>query len=117
MNDLISFNTHTNKVKFLQTSGKIPDVRANHASSLVENNLYIFGGWNGLKRLNDLHYINLEKLNWVKVQVRGSKPLPRAGMPMLNYRGNLMLFGGSVLNSSYLNDLYFHDISKEILLK
>lgn len=107
----------SHKVKILQTSGKAPQPRANHASSLVENNLYIFGGWNGTKRLNDMYFVNLDSFVWTFVDYNINKPTARAGMPMLNYKEYLILFGGSGTNSSYLNDLFFYDISNKIWFK
>jgi hypothetical protein len=45
-------------------NGMYPPPRANHSSSLIKNNLYIFGGWDGSKRLNDLYMIDLDKMIW-----------------------------------------------------
>lgn len=36
--------------------------RAAHSCDKVGNNLYIFGGWNGKKALNDLYVLDLDKL-------------------------------------------------------
>jgi hypothetical protein len=76
----------------------------------VNSNLFIFGGWSGTKRLNDMYYINLEKLQWNMIEIYGHKPSPRAGMSLINYNQYLMLFGGSGINSSYLNDLHFYNL-------
>ncbi len=97
------------RCKLLEVTGKIPHVRANHASAIVGHNLFIFGGWSGTKRLNDLYSINLQKLQWMQIEYTGTKPSPRAGMPLVTYKHYLMLFGGSGSNSNYLNDLYFYD--------
>jgi leucine-zipper-like transcriptional regulator 1 len=94
-------------------TGKVPHVRANHGSAIVGHNLYIFGGWSGTKRLNDLFTINLQRLQWSQIEYSGIKPNPRAGMPLVNYKNYLMLFGGSGSNSIYLNDLYFFDTGKK----
>ncbi len=113
-NDLISFNTNTKKCKYIETSGKSPHVRANHASKIIGHNLYIFGGWSGAKRLNDLHMINLKTLIWNQIEISGNKPSPRAGTQLIHYTDYLVLFGGSGANSSYLNDLYFFDIENKV---
>lgn len=109
MNDLISFNIRLKICRQLEVTGKLPHVRANHGSAIIGHNLYIFGGWSGTKRLNDLFTINLQKLQWCQIEYSGHKPSPRAGMPLINYKNYLMLFGGSGSNSIYLNDLYFFD--------
>jgi len=38
--------------------------RAAHSCDKVGNFLYIFGGWNGKKALNDLYVLDLDKLIW-----------------------------------------------------
>ena len=42
----------------LKTEGQNPSPRANHSSAVIKNNLCIFGGWDGSKRLNDLYYLD-----------------------------------------------------------
>jgi len=76
-------------------SGKYPPQRANHSSAIIKNNLYIFGGWDGTKRLNDLFFLDTLTLTWTKVVVDGTAPSPRAGMSLTNLNDKLLLFGGS----------------------
>ena len=38
--------------------------RAAHSCDKVGNSLYIFGGWNGKKALNDLYALDLDRLIW-----------------------------------------------------
>ena len=47
--------------------GECPPVRANHSSSVVGNKLYIFGGWDGIKRLNDLFSFDVNTNRWQEV--------------------------------------------------
>ena len=42
----------------VKTAGEQPPPRANHASAVDEFRLYIFGGWDGTKRLNDLYVLD-----------------------------------------------------------
>ena len=54
------------------TESRLPDntvvtsagCRAAHSCDKVFNNLYIFGGWNGKKALNDLYVLDLDHLAW-----------------------------------------------------
>lgn len=119
-NDLIAINLNydgqgSKNCKIIESSGKSPSPRANHGSSLVFNNLFIFGGWNGLNRLNDMYSINLDTHHWSNIDYNCSNltsiPIIRAGMPIVCYKSEyLILFGGSGLNSVYLNDLFFYEI-------
>lgn len=38
--------------------------RAAHSCDKVGNCLYIFGGWNGKRALNDLHILDIDKMTW-----------------------------------------------------
>ena len=43
----------------VETAGHQPPPRANHSSAVLGNKIFIFGGWDGCKRLNDLHYLEI----------------------------------------------------------
>lgn len=65
LNDLHMLNTQTLHWKNVQdVKGKKPPPRANHSSSIIKHNLYIFGGWDGSKRLNDLFVLSLKTYIW-----------------------------------------------------
>ena len=50
--------------------------RAAHSCDKVGNCLYIFGGWNGKKALNDLYVLDLDKLICPLVDNSSSMPQP-----------------------------------------
>ena len=50
--------------------------RAAHSCDKVGNSLYIFGGWNGKKALNDLYVLDLDKLICPTVDNSSSVPQP-----------------------------------------
>lgn len=52
--------------------------RAAHSCDKVGNCLYIFGGWNGKKALNDLFVLDLDKLIQAPVDNSSSMPQPQA---------------------------------------
>lgn len=43
---------------YLTTDGDVPPARANHSSAVINTDLYIFGGWDGSRRLNDLYSLD-----------------------------------------------------------
>ena len=57
------FKKDTKNWKCLNCDGNNPPPRANHSSAVLNNLLYIFGGWDGSKRLNDLHVLDSGKSN------------------------------------------------------
>ncbi len=43
---------------------QVPGPRAAHSCNLIGNKMIVFGGWNGKKGLNDLHVLDVDKLEW-----------------------------------------------------
>ncbi len=114
--------------KCLNCDGNTPPPRANHSSAVLNNCLYIFGGWDGSKRLNDLHVldsgfllnffffyifyllkIKLDKLIWSEINICSQPPSPRAGMSLASINSLIYLFGGSGPSATCFNDLQIFD--------
>jgi hypothetical protein len=108
---------HSYTWRAVQTHGIAPQQRANHSSALLEDvsngvttsNLFVFGGWNGSERLNDIHVLDTTSSTWSTPRVTGVKPHPRAGMTLTALRGRLYLFGGSGTSSKCFDDLQVLD--------
>ena len=113
LNDLHALNVSTYVWRRVQATGEPPQRRANHSSAVLEYNdkceLFIFGGWNGSERLNDIHILDTETSTWSEPRVGGIKPHPRAGMTLTALRGRLYLFGGSGTSSKCFDDLQIFD--------
>lgn len=111
LNDLHALDVATYTWRPVITQGEAPQQRANHSSAVLEetSELFIFGGWNGRERLNDIHILNTETGVWSKPRVGGDLPYPRAGMTLTALRGRLYLFGGSGTSSKCFNDLQILD--------
>lgn len=111
LNDLHALDCDTYTWRQVQTRGEAPQQRANHSSAVLEetNELFIFGGWNGRERLNDIHILDTETGVWTRPRIGGELPYPRAGMTLTALRGRLYLFGGSGTSSKCFNDLQILD--------
>lgn len=115
LNNLIGVNIEKKTCMELDTQGRSPSPRANHGSTIVGNSMFIFGGWNGQSRLDDLYSLNLDRLIWTSIETGGKIPEKRAGMTLVNYGNDvLILFGGSAVNTKYLSDIHFYDITYNI---
>lgn len=114
LNDLHALNTRTFTWRKVETTGAIPQQRANHSSSIIEETgeLLVFGGWNGSERLNDIHILDTASSTWTCPHVAGVLPHPRAGMTLTALRGRLYLFGGSGTSSKCFQDLQILDRSE-----
>jgi len=118
LNDLHALDVQTYVWRTVQTHGCPPQQRANHSSALLDDNggtasgtseLFVFGGWNGNERLNDIHVLDTATSTWSTPRALGVKPFPRAGMTLTALRGRLYLFGGSGTSSKCFDDLQVLD--------
>lgn len=111
LNDLHALNVTTMTWRRVATTGEIPQQRANHSSAMLEETceLFIFGGWNGTERLNDIHILDTVTSTWTFPKIGGVLPHPRAGMTLTAWRGRLYLFGGSGTAAKCFQDLQILD--------
>ena len=58
-NDTWSFDISTRKWTELQCTGSIPSPRSGHAAVLVDDVMYVFGGYSGKTYLDDLTGLQL----------------------------------------------------------
>ncbi|KAL7557497.1 hypothetical protein ACA910_005253 [Epithemia clementina (nom. ined.)] len=109
LNDLHALHVDTLQWRRVETTGAIPQQRANHSSAILNEELIIFGGWNGRERLNDIHILDTTTGTWTCPHVGGVLPHPRAGMTLTALRGRLYLFGGSGTSAKCFQDLQILD--------
>lgn len=96
----------------ISTSGRAPIERANHSSVVMGKLLYIFGGWNGARRLNDVSILDTNSMSWsspVLDTARNGLPHPRAGMTFTRLGNLIYLFGGSGPGAKCFDDLQVFD--------
>lgn len=111
LNDLHALDVKTFTWRTVVTTGAIPEQRANHSSAVLDETaeLFIFGGWNGTERLNDIHILDTVTSTWTFPRIGGVLPHPRAGMTLTGLRGRLYLFGGSGTSAKCFQDLQILD--------
>lgn len=49
-------------------SGDKPQERFGHSAVVKRNQMYVFGGWNGIETLNDVQVFNLDTHTWLTIQ-------------------------------------------------
>jgi N-acetylneuraminic acid mutarotase len=87
--------------------GPAPSARCAHSTVMIVK-IFIFGGWNGSRMLNDLHIFQPDTMTWSRPIFTGSAPCPRAGHTATQLDSKMLLFGGGD-GSHYLNDLHILD--------
>ena len=109
-NDLYRFDTNTNMWTKLFCTGDIPTIRTDHTAVLYNNTIYIFGGYDGKTRFNDLKGCKLENYEWKNQCENGLQPLPRFGHTAVVYNDSMYVFGGWDGHET-LEDLYQYNFT------
>mmetsp|Transcript_22258 Transcript_22258/g.71653 ORF Transcript_22258/g.71653 Transcript_22258/m.71653 type:complete len:457 (+) Transcript_22258:2-1372(+) len=94
------------------TEGRSPPPRANHGATTVGSQVFVFGGWNGSERLNDLWAFNPITSHWA--EIRAPKPASltcRAGMALATVDDMVVVYGGSGPRAHNYGDLHLFDIA------
>jgi hypothetical protein len=77
----------------------MPLPRRAHTTVLYRSKLYIFGGGNGVKALNDVWCLDtsvtVEKMRWEQVKTSGPRPGPRGYHTANLVANNMIIVGGS----------------------
>ena len=76
-----------------KTTGQFPCPRCAHTTFFYDNKLFVLGGWNGHRMLNDLYALCMPQMRWVKVATTGDPPSPRTGHATIVVGSRLVLFG------------------------
>ena len=85
-----------------------PCKRSLHSAVVYENNMVIFGGYDGLNRVNDLYLFNFSTHTWKLLPSMGLAPSPRDRHTAVVHLNKLYVFGGYD-GSSRVNDFFSYD--------
>ncbi|CAG8478565.1 1426_t:CDS:10 [Diversispora eburnea] len=109
-NDLITFDLKEPKTndlgwKFVVPINEPPSVRAGHSVCSYQDNLYVFGGTDGIKCYNDLWCYDTKNNFWTEIICECATPIPRE-----SHRASLIddvfyIFGGRTIEGKELSDL------------
>ncbi|CAE7772860.1 Afg1l [Symbiodinium sp. CCMP2592] len=108
-NDLFEFNIPKAHWTRLDAAQK-PSVRTDHSCVVFEASLYIFGGFDGRTRFQDLHLFNTEEREWMQVTDTDNVPVGRFGHSAVVYQSGMFVFGGWDGHDT-LDDLYEFSIT------
>ena len=78
-------------------SGTAPSARESHACVTLGANVYVFGGFDGMRVLNDLYVFDVHTSAWTQVVHSGIAPPARAGATAcaLGVPPHIVVFGGA----------------------
>jgi N-acetylneuraminic acid mutarotase len=103
-------SSNTSWVEIHQTS-KVPSQRSLHVSVVLADGIYIFGGYDGTQRTNDLYRYDLEKSEWQQISPTNMPPSPRDRHAAIVYQNGIYIFGGFD-GVNRVNDFYCYDLAK-----
>jgi len=98
----------------------VPGPRAAHSADLIGNKLFLFGGWNGKKALNDLHILDVDQLTdgecpqeaWTEAFPIGTIPATRNNhISVIVHTTKVFIHGGHD-GGKWLNDLHILDTER-----
>jgi N-acetylneuraminic acid mutarotase len=94
----------------IQPVGEVPSPRAAHSATVVGEQIYFFGGNDGIRLFNDLHVFDSLNKAWKRLETSGEIPSPRAGhtATLVGERSIFVYGGGTIAGPT--NDLFILDI-------
>ncbi|KAB2053519.1 hypothetical protein ES319_A12G193200v1 [Gossypium barbadense] len=90
--------------------GTPPSARDSHSCTTIGDNLFVFGGTDGVKPLKDLHILETCTNTWICPSVRGEGPEEREGHGAAVVGKRLFIFGGCGKSSDNNDEVYYNNL-------
>ncbi|KAK6925131.1 Kelch repeat type 1 [Dillenia turbinata] len=113
-------NCQTNQVHVFDTArrtwsepvikGTPPTPRDSHSCTTVGDNLFVFGGTDGMNPLKDLHILDTSSHTWISPMLRGEGPEAREGHSAALVGKRLFIFGGCGKSANSSDEVYYNDL-------
>lgn len=125
-NDLFEYNFTTGQWTEWKFEGRMPVPRSAHGAAVYDGRLWIFAGYDGNARLNDMWCVSLlgDSKTWEEVPQRGDCPPTCCNFPVAVARDSMFVFSGQsgakITNSLFqfhFKDKYWSRISTEHILR
>lgn len=88
-----------------------PSPRAAHAGLKMGNRGYVFGGRDQSRRVNDMHYLDLDEYKWHRVTYNSPAPAGRSWHVLQKLsNSHLLLYGGLDTHGNALSDMWVFNI-------
>ncbi|XP_035780343.1 leucine-zipper-like transcriptional regulator 1 homolog [Anopheles albimanus] len=95
-NDLFEYNFQNGQWTEWKFIGRTPVARSAHGAAVYDGKLWIYAGYDGNARLNDMWTIRLtgETHQWEEVEQKGDRPPTCCNFPVAVARGCMYVFSG-----------------------
>ena len=114
-NDLtkLTYNSENRRITAEKVAafGEAPKERFGHSAVVSGRSMFLFGGWDGKKCLNDFFEFSIESNIWYNVSLysTGLRPSPRYRLDASEVSGRLYFFGGVNHHHKKFNTLLEYD--------
>ncbi|XP_057517343.1 uncharacterized protein LOC130798399 isoform X1 [Amaranthus tricolor] len=109
-NQVHVFDTETQTWSEPAIKGTPPIPRDSHTCTTVGDNLFVFGGTDGLNPLGDLHILDTSSNTWISPRVWGDGPQAREGHSAALVGQRLFIFGGCGKSLKNPREVYYNDL-------
>ncbi|GBP00555.1 Leucine-zipper-like transcriptional regulator 1 [Eumeta japonica] len=113
-NDLFEYKFPNAQWVQWKFTGQEPVPRSAHGAAVYDDKLWIFAGYDGNARLNDMWTVNL--LQWERVEQKGECPPTCCNFPVAVARGRMYVFSGQsgakITNALFQFDFETHTWSR-----
>ncbi|KXJ09389.1 Leucine-zipper-like transcriptional regulator 1 [Exaiptasia diaphana] len=95
-NDLFEYRFNAGQWVEWTVEGRLPPARSAHGAAIYKDRLWIFAGYDGNKRLNDMWTIKLTDSNpfWEEIQQAGDCPPTCCNFPVVIAKDSMFVFSG-----------------------
>lgn len=97
----------------LESSENVPSQRSLHVGVVLDDCLYIFGGYDGTQRTNDFYKYDFNSCKWTQIDSNNMPPSPRDRHTAVIYERSIYIFGGFD-GVNRVNDFYSYSLSKNL---
>ena len=93
--DFHEFNFVTSQWSQVTAAGRVPRARYRATCVVHHHSMYLFGGHDGTRHLNDVHTFDFDQRVWSTLQTEGPAPIPRDSHVAVVHGKSMYVFGGS----------------------
>src|SRR5687768_11257543 len=110
-----SSNTRTSPTSWtpIECNENVPSQRSLHVGVILDDAIYIFGGYDATQRTNDFYKYDLYTGLWSQINSENSPPSPRDRHAAIVYDRSIYIFGGFD-GVNRVNDFYAYNVAKNI---
>lgn len=118
-NDLFEYKFGTGLWTEWKIEGRLPVARSAHGATVYDDKLWIFAGYDGNARLNDMWTISLqdrESATWEEIEQSGEIPPSCCNFPVAVCRDKMFVFSGQS-GAKITNNLFQFEFAEKVWMR